>query len=292
MYRPRRLGALVAGVLVAVTLPGPAAAGPATRPAFGDLSAPIRPGIRTETAGGRCTANFVFTDDRGRVYLGQSGHCSRVPDENAPFDTTTCEFGRQAPLGTRVPLGETGISGRLVYSSWRTMPEVGERDPDTCRYNDFALIQVPASAIGAVNPTVPLFGGPTDLNTDGIRPGDLLTGWGASPLRQGVRLIEPKQTLGVRTHPSGRVHVVYSITPGVPGDSGGPYLDPAGRAVGSLSEITLDPPAGNAITDIARALAYAERHGGVRGLRLVPGTGAFAGPVLLRALLASPDPPP
>ncbi len=291
MIRPRRLGALVAGALVAAALPWPAAASAAAAPAFGDLTAPIRPGISTETAGGRCTANFVFTDDRGRVYLGQSGHCSRLPDENASFDTTACEFGTQAPLGTRVPLGETGISGRLVYSSWRTMPAVGEQDADTCRYNDFALIQVPASAVAEVNPTVPLFGGPTGLNTDGIREGDLLTGWGASPLRQGVRPIEPKQTFGVGTHASGRVHFVYSLTPGVPGDSGGPYLDPSGRAVGSLSEITLDPPAGNAITDVARALAYAERHAGFRGLRLVPGTGAFHGPVLVRALLVSPDPP-
>ena len=81
----------------------------------------------------------------------------------------------------------------------------------------------------------------------------------------------------MESDPSGRAHWIYSFYPGVPGDSGGPYLDPQGRAIGSLSELSLEPPGANIITDISRALAYAERYAGLKGLRLVAGTAPFTG---------------
>jgi hypothetical protein len=271
-------GALSAVLIAAGTaaLAGPGTAR-ATEPKFGGLDAPIRPGIRTDTGGGKCTSNFVFTDKAGRVYLGQAGHCAKDPaDESAP-SADTCDYGRQLPIGTSVGLGDTGIPGRLAYSSWLTMQENGETDLATCRFNDFSLVRVPDEVIDRVNPTVPVFGGPTGLNTDGVHAGDLMTGWGNSPLWQDLEPLHPKRSVAVESDPSGRAHWIYSFYPGVPGDSGGPYLDPQGRAIGSLSELSLDPPGANIITDIARALAYAERYSGITGLRLVAGTAPFTG---------------
>lgn len=272
----RAVGALVLAAAGTAALAGPGtalAAGVAEEPVFGPLTAPIRPGIATDTGGGRCTANFVFTDDKGRVYLGQAGHCAQDPtDESAP-SADTCDYGRQLPIGTPVGLGDTGILGRLAYSSWLTMQENGESDLATCRYNDFSLVRIPDEVIDRVNPTVPVVGGPTGLNTDGVQAGDVMTGWGNSPIWQDLEWLHPKRSIAVETDPSGRAHWIYSFYPGVPGDSGGPYLDPQGRAIGSLSELSLEPPGANIITDISRAMVYAERHGALRGLRLVLGSG-------------------
>lgn len=277
------LGCVLATVTVAACPSAQAApVGPAAaEPSFGPLTAPIRPGIDLDTGGGRCTANFVFRDDAGRIYLGQAAHCAQdAADDSAP-NPETCSYGRQLPLGTPVRLGKSDVTGTLAYSSWTTMQTRAEKQADVCRFNDFSLVEIPAAAAGQVNPSVPMFGGPTGLNTDGVQQGDLLTGWGNSPLRQGIDALAPKHSVAVRTDPSGRAHLMYSITPGVPGDSGGPCLDAEGRALGSLSEIALDPPGANITTDIARALAYAETYAGFDGLRLVPGTAPFAGPLLV-----------
>lgn len=265
----------VAALVVGACPPALAAA----EPAFGPLTAPIHPGIPLVTGENKCTANFVFTDAAGRVYLGQAGHCAQDPTDESAITPETCDYGRQFPIGTPVGLGESGIPGRLAYSSWLTMTGNGERDVATCRYNDFSLVLVPKEVVDRVNPTMPVFGGPTGLNTDGVRAGELMTGWGHSPLWQDVDELHPKRSIAFETDPSGRAHWIYSLYPGVPGDSGGPYLDPLGRAVGSLSELSLDPPGANIVTDIASALAYAQAHSGIRGLRLVPGTAAFAGPL-------------
>ena len=52
-------------------------------------SATIHPGVMTFTGGssflngaGQCTANFVYTDSSGNVYLGQAAHCSSTGCEH------------------------------------------------------------------------------------------------------------------------------------------------------------------------------------------------------------------
>ncbi len=65
-------------------------------------------------------------------------------------------------------------------------------------------------------------------------------------------------------------------TPGVPGDSGSGFLSAGGRAVGTLSTIGLLPlPASNNIGDLSKELAFAQKHSGIRGLRLALGTEPF-----------------
>src|SRR3712207_8612355 len=47
------------------------------------------------------------------------------------------------------------------------MDRLGTTDANTCAYNDFALVQVDAADVGKVNPSIPFWGGPTGIDTDG-----------------------------------------------------------------------------------------------------------------------------
>src|SRR5689334_11056460 len=66
-------------------------------------SAKIHPGVQTYTAGsGQCTANFVYTDGAGNVYVGQAAHCAGTGEAT---DTNGCDAG-SLPLGTKVDFVE------------------------------------------------------------------------------------------------------------------------------------------------------------------------------------------
>ena len=49
---------------------------------------------------------------------------------------------------------------------------VGTTDANTCAYNDFALVKVNAADDGKVNPSIPFWGGPTGIDTNGTAAGD------------------------------------------------------------------------------------------------------------------------
>ena len=234
-------------------------------------SSTIHPGIQTYDANGaQCTANFVYTDKTGAVYIGQAAHCT---SESGELSGSGCETA-SSPLGSEVDLGNN-VKGTLAYSSWLAMQKAGEKDENTCLNNDFALVKVPASAVGMVNPSVPVFGGPTGVNTEGLMLGDPVMGIGNSGLRGGAEA--PLQGLSVTDDNSGWYHLVYVLPPGVPGDSGGGFMDKQGRVVGVLVSLNSLPPASNGLSDLGRALAYAQKHSGMKGLRLVPGTESFTG---------------
>ena len=193
-------------------------------------SAAIRPGVVTETAGGgACTCNFVFTSG-DRVFLGQAAHCAGT---GRATETNGCDAG-SGPIGTPVTiLARDGSerSGTLAYSSWLTMQETGERNENLCEFNDFALVELDADDVADVNPTLPVFGGPTGLDTDGLALGEQVFSYGNSPLRMGVSQLSPKRGTSVGDAGEGWSHEVVTATPGVPGDSGSGYLDSGGRAV-------------------------------------------------------------
>src|SRR3712207_1014117 len=98
-------------------------------------SAAIRPGVVTETAGGgACTSNFVFTNG-DEVFLGQAAHCAGTGEATETNGCDSSTGGIGTPVTIRAADG-TERSGKLAYSSWVTMQENGESDPDTCAYND------------------------------------------------------------------------------------------------------------------------------------------------------------
>jgi hypothetical protein len=255
--------------LVAAT---PAAADPVWAPA---ATAPVHPGVQTVTNGGQCTANFVFFDASDNVYIGQAAHCSGTGGNT---ETNGCDAGT-LPTGTPVEVDGASRSGTIVYSSWVTMQARGETNANVCDFNDFALIRLDPADFSKVNPTIPFWGGPTGL-TDATALGAKVLSYGNSSLRLGVQQLSPKEGASLGQSGGGWTHEVYTVTPGIPGDSGSAFIDREGRAFGVLSTLQIAPRVGaNGVSDLSRMLAYMEANGGP-DVTLAEGTEAFRGPIL------------
>lgn len=268
-----------AGLVAAGAAAVPASAAPTWAPAD---TAAIHPGIQMYTEGAQCTGNFVFTDGADNVYVGYAAHCAGT---GAATDTNGCN-AESLPLGTRVTFNEGGSllsegeqvgTGTLAYSSWNTMQAEGETDENTCAYNDFALVKVDAGSVADVNPSVPFWGGPVGLDTDGSAAADKVYSYGNSSLRAGLTQLSPKVGISLGASGGGWTHPVYTVTPGVPGDSGSGFMDAEGRAMGTLSTLAIAPLVGsNGVGDLAHELSYAQEHSGIGGLDLAVGTEPFS----------------
>jgi hypothetical protein len=268
----RLIAACVVVGAAALAAAGPAAAEPTWAPA---ATAPVHPGVQTETNGGQCTANFVFFDAANNVYIGQAAHCSGTDGNTA---TNGCEAGT-LPTGTPVTVQGASRPGTIVYSSWVTMQANGESDENTCQFNDLALVKLDPADYAKVNPSIPFWGGPTGTATTTAQ-GDKVLSYGNSSLRLGITQLSPKEGLSLGQSGGGWTHEVYTVTPGIPGDSGSAFIDRQGRAFGVLSTLQVAPLAGaNGVSDLARMQAYMESHGGP-DVTLANGTTAFRGPLL------------
>jgi hypothetical protein len=273
---------LVTVLALALALLVPALTAPAEArrwaPADG---ATIKPGVQMFTKGAQCTGNFVFTDARGAVYVGYAAHCA---GRGSATDTDGCTT-RSRPLGTRVRFargatavtaGETVGRGRLVYSSWRAMRKARTRRPHVCAANDFALVRVGPRHVHKVNPSVPFWGGPTGVAST-PDAGARVVSYGRSSVRPGS-LLSPKEGRVVDRTYRGWGSDLYTVTPGVPGDSGSGFMNGNGKAFGVLSTVALAPyPASNGVGDLRRQLRFARRHADLPRLRLVRGTAPFSG---------------
>jgi hypothetical protein len=240
--------------------------------------ATVHPGVMTFTQGAQCTSNFVFQDGSG-VYLGQAAHCSGT---GGATETDGCDSG-SLPNGTAVEIDGASQPGTMVYNSWISMQGSGENDPETCAYNDFALVRINPADVPDTNPSVPGFGGPTGVGSWGGTGSTVYT-YGNSSLRGGATALSPKQGVVVQNSPGGWSHDVYTATPGIPGDSGSGFLNASGGAIGVLSTVQIAPLAGsNGVGDLPREIAYARSHG-FPGLQLVAGTEPFNPDVVGAAL--------
>ncbi|HUR74608.1 MAG TPA: serine protease, partial [Sporichthya sp.] len=235
-------------------------------------TASVHPGVMTETNGSQCTANFVYTAS-GRTFLGQAAHCSGTGEAT---ETDGCA-AKSLPLGTPVKILGSDVVGAMVYNSWIAMQNSGEKNPDACAYNDLALIELPAGALAKVNPSVPVFGGPVGVNTTGTTNGEQVVSYGNSSLRQGISMFSPKTGTSFGDEGNGWTHMVYTVTPGIPGDSGSAFLDSNGNALGVLSTLAFAPaPLSNQVSDVAHELAWARAHDkSLSNLRVVAGTEPF-----------------
>jgi hypothetical protein len=93
-----------------------------------------------------------------------------------------------------------------------------------------------------------------------------------------VATLSPKKGKSLGTDSGGWNHTVYTVTPGIPGDSGSGFLDSGGRAFGVLSTVAIAPLAGsNGVGDLAQELSYLHGHTSFTGVQLANGTQAFAG---------------
>ena len=77
-------------------------------------SATVHPGVMTYTDGAQCTANFVYTDAAGTVYIGQAAHCSGTGGQT---DTDGCHDAEPAERHARRGHGRLASPAR-----WSTTP--------------------------------------------------------------------------------------------------------------------------------------------------------------------------
>jgi hypothetical protein len=244
-------------------------------------TATIHPGVQVFTEGAQCTSNFVFQEGSS-VYLGQAAHCSGTGGQT---ETDGCSSG-SLPLGTPVEVTGASKPGTLAYSSWLTMQAKGETDADACAFNDFALIRLDPADVGSVNPSVPGFGGPTGVGEVGGL-GSTVYSYGNSSLRAGIAKLSPKQGVVVQNEGGGWSHIVITLTPGIPGDSGSGFFDDSGAAFGVLSTLQIAPLTGtNGVSDLGKALDYMHANTGFGGMQLAQGTEPFK-PNLVGAILGS-----
>jgi len=263
----RRPVSMVGAALIAIAI---MAFAPAAASAWAPAAqATVHPGVMTFTEGGQCTSNFVFTQGSD-VYLGQAAHCSGT---GGATETNGCDSG-SLPVGTPVEIDGASRPGTMVYNSWLTMQARGETNPDACEYNDFALVRVDPADVGKVNPSVPGFGGPTGVGE--AADGSTVYSYGNSSLRGGVTKLSPKQGAVVATEGNGWSRTVYTVSPGVPGDSGSGFLNSAGQAFGVLSTLQILPTAGsNGVGDLSNELDYMRANSSQSSTQLAPGTEPF-----------------
>jgi hypothetical protein len=258
----RRAVAAVAAVVALGLVPAGASAwAPAA-------TAPVHPGVMTYTDGAQCTSNFIFTQGTD-TFIGQAAHCSGT---GGATETNGCDSG-SLPEGTPVEVRGAGRPGTMVYNSWIRMQAAGETDPETCDYNDLALVKLDPADVASTNPSIPKWGGPTGVGTAAALD-DVYT-YGNSSLRLGITQLSPKRGKVVERSPGGWSYQLYTLTPGIPGDSGSAFLNSTGQALGVLSTVAIAPlPASNGVGDIGKEIAYAQAHG-FPGLTLVNGTEPF-----------------
>ncbi len=242
------LGLLASPAVAATDTQAPQRVAAASRWAPVD-QASIHPGVQVVTEGSQCTSNFIFTEGDD-VLIGMAAHCA---GNGGSSGVNGCEEPSH-PIGTLVAIDGAQWAGTLVYSSWLTMQERGETNSDLCNYNDFALVRIAAQDEDRVNPSVPEYGGPLGVS-DGTTSGATVYTYGNSSARN-----SPSARPGNVTSVGGgglTYDVRHTFDPGIPGDSGSPYLDERGRAVGVLSTIEVFPNiASNGVSDLASMLAY------------------------------------
>ncbi len=123
-----------------------------------------------------CTANFVWDGADGDVYLGAAGHCflpsAAAATENAggsfdPGEVTVevcvdCTFGGAVALNG-LPGGRLVELGEVAYAR--------QSADGTGVGNDFGLVRVPTAARDLLDPSMPEFGGPSEVGqVDGGEP--------------------------------------------------------------------------------------------------------------------------
>jgi hypothetical protein len=218
---------------------------------------------------------------RSRRLLGQAAHCSGT---GGATETNGCDSG-SLPVGTPVEIDGASRPGVMAYNSWITMQANGETSADACAYNDLALVKVDPADVGNVNPSVPGFGGPTGVG--GAADGSTVYTYGNSSLRGGVTKLSPKQGVVFATEGNGWSRTVFTVTPGVPGDSGSGFLNSSGQAFGVLSTLQVLPtPGSNGVGDLGKELDYMRANSALSSVQLEPGTQPFRAD-LVGAILGS-----
>ena len=249
----------------------PRAAGRRCRPAT------ITPGVQMVTKGAQCTANFVFTDAAAAC---TSGTPRTAPAAARPPTPTAARPARirSAPRcasskGMSVATAGTTVGrGTLVYSSWITMRRSAPRRRPGLRLQRLraGACRRPAS-VKQVEPVGAVLGRPHRARPGRSRPAAGSSATATPALRAGAEPLAPKTGASLGQSGGGWSHDVYTVTPGIPGDSGSGFLDAqrpgVRRPVDRRHRARC--PASNGVGDLARELAL--RPDALRHRRAAPG---------------------
>ena len=201
-----------------------------------ELATGIRPGSQMfieypdgATAG--CTANFIWRDSVGDLYIGAAGHCFLPSDRNASknarrdgesdedvydvsqLDVSVCDDCTVGGTTGLIFTGTTIALGDVAYAR-QNLPDGSEVG------HDFGLVRIPPSAEDAVDPSLPQFGGPSGVSEGAVPAGLPVNQYGA-----GVANGEVFPTMGsngVSEGDLGTSESWYAAIRASPGDSGSP----------------------------------------------------------------------
>lgn len=196
----------------------------------------IRPGVMIRTPNGDCPSSFMFArPDNGSLFLAT---------------TAACVYG--LPVGTVATIVDDMHLALLVYNSWQTMAEIGERDDHTLDYNDFAVFYIDSASRSDAHPARLGLGGPTGMaDPASLAAGDVLRSYRPGATSDAV----------VTTTAGDWAFLVYGLPPALPGQMGGAVLTPEGEAVGvevNLGVTTI--PGANGVARLDTMMAYAAKH--------------------------------
>lgn len=226
-------GRIVAGATLAPPSPGWAS----------PEAAKIRPGVMLHTESANCPVSFVFVR----------------PDNTSVFVATTAYCTRDLHVGSLATVGTNDTLAVLIYSSFLTMAEIHESDPDALNYNDLAVFRIDDGSRKWVSPSMLRYGGPTGLAQFGaIGVGQRVRAFAALPEGAPEPLHERQ---GVVVARAGEwAYLVYG-TPVVPGQIGAGVTTPEGKAVGVVVSLGVAPnPGANGVARLDTLMAYAKAH--------------------------------
>lgn len=201
-------------------------------------SAKVRPGVQHVTGNGQCTTNFVFRDTATDVlYMGTAAHC-------------VGHLGQTSTI--RAIDGGTSIHATVAFISYG-VPALHQ--------SDFALLAIDADDEHLVHPAMLHFGGPTHLvQMSTLQTYDKVITYGNSGLRPGPALLDAHE--GYVTARSFWYTSVYTVTPGIFGDSGSGIMTASGGALGAASTIAYAPiPGENRFANIPPVLDWMNANG-------------------------------
>ena len=266
----RRLAVLVCVLAVGAIAPAAASAAPTWAPAS---SATIHPGVQTYTEGGQCTANFVFYDAQRHLHRpGRPLLRHRRRDRHQRLRRRLAA-ARHPGRGQR---RQPARLARLQLVDHDAGPRRDERD--ACDYNDFALVRLDPADHGEGQPVGAQVGRPERARRRRTALRDKVYSYGNSSLRGGVTQLSPKEGYSLGQAGDGWTHTVYTLTPGIPGDSGSAFLSKTGAALGTLSTVAIAPVTGsNGVGDMQREFNYMSANGGPAAPSRWPGHRALRG---------------
>jgi hypothetical protein len=116
-----------------------------------------------------CTANFVWADGR-KLYLGAAGHCflpAAMKSTHGPgadydpsgVEVSVCVNNCDGNFRSMTLVGELVLLGRVAYA--RQTDALGEEQVG----HDFGVVEIPDEFAPQVRRAMPVFGGPTGVDT-------------------------------------------------------------------------------------------------------------------------------